>query len=61
VKVISIVSVIFLPLTLIASIYGMNFEYMPFLHQPFAFEAVCGVMGLIIVGLLVLFKVKRWI
>ncbi|ESQ83452.1 hypothetical protein AEAC466_12310 [Asticcacaulis sp. AC466] len=61
VKVISIVSVIFLPLTLIASIYGMNFEYMPFLHQPFAFEAVCGIMGLIIVGLLVLFKVKRWI
>ncbi|ESQ90868.1 magnesium transporter CorA family protein [Asticcacaulis benevestitus] len=61
VKVISIVSVIFMPLTLIASIYGMNFDVMPFLHQKYAFETVCVIMVLITVALLGLFKNKRWI
>lgn len=60
VKVISIVSAIFLPLTLIASIYGMNFDHMPFLHKPYAFEAVCGLMVTIIVGMLSYFKARRW-
>ena len=61
VKIISITSVIFLPLTLIASIYGMNFEHMPFLHSPEGFWATCAVMVMIIIGLLWLFKVRRWI
>lgn len=60
VKVISIVSAIFLPLTLIASLYGMNFEHMPFLHQPYAFEAVCALMIAIIIGMLAYFKARRW-
>jgi magnesium transporter len=60
VKVISIVSAIFLPLTLIASIYGMNFDHMPFLHQPYAFEAVCTVMIAIIIAMLAYFKARRW-
>jgi magnesium transporter len=58
--VISIVSAIFLPLTLIASIYGMNFDHMPFLHQPYAFEAVCALMVAIIIGMLAYFKARRW-
>lgn len=61
VKIISIMSVIFLPLTLIASSYGMNFEHMPFLHSPEGFWATCGIMVMIIVGLLWLSKVRRWI
>ncbi|EGF93232.1 magnesium transport protein corA [Asticcacaulis biprosthecium C19] len=61
IKLISITSVIFLPLTLIASIYGMNFDYMPFLHTPEAFWGVCGLMGGIIVVLLIWFKIRRWI
>jgi len=60
VKVISIVSAIFLPLTLIASIYGMNFDHMPFLHQPYAFEAICALMITIIIGMLAYFKARRW-
>lgn len=60
VKLISIVSAIFLPLTLIASIYGMNFDHMPFLHQPFAFEAVCTLMIAIIIAMLAYFKARRW-
>ncbi len=61
VRLISITSVIFLPLTLIASIYGMNFQAMPGLHSPEAFWIVVGVMAAITVGLLAWFKRRRWI
>ena len=61
VKLISITSVIFLPLTLIASIYGMNFEAMPGLHNPEAFWIVVVLMLIITGGLLWWFKQRRWI
>jgi magnesium transporter len=60
-KLISVVSVIFLPLTLIASIYGMNFEDMPFLHNAGAFWVTCGAMMVIAVGLVWWLKTRRWI
>ena len=44
-KVLSAVASIFLPLALIAGIYGMNFEHMPELSQPWAYFAVLGFMG----------------
>ncbi len=61
VKLISITSVIFLPLTLIASIYGMNFEAMPGLHSPEAFWIVVVIMLMITGVLLWWFKQRRWI
>ncbi|MGA9657741.1 MAG: CorA family divalent cation transporter, partial [Asticcacaulis sp.] len=61
IKVISITSCIFLPLTLMASIYGMNFEHMPFLHHHYGFAVMCALMVMITVGLLALFKKQRWI
>lgn len=60
-KVMSVTSVIFLPLTLLASIYGMNFDYMPFLHNLDAFWGICVVMIAIIAGLLWWFKERRWL
>ncbi len=60
-KVISVVSVIFLPLTLIASIYGMNFDYMPLLHIHNAFWWTCGFMVAVAIGLWVWLKTRRWI
>lgn len=60
-KVMSIASVVFLPLTLLASIYGMNFVYMPFLHNPNAFWVMCVVMVALIAGSLWWFRYKRWI
>jgi len=60
-KVISVVSVVFLPLTLIASIYGMNFEHMPFLHDPDSFWISLVVMGLIAAALVWWFRSKRWV
>ena len=60
-KVMSVTSAIFLPLTLIASIYGMNFVDMPFLHSTDAFWTVCGMMLLIAGGLIWWFKTRRWL
>lgn len=61
VRLISITSVIFLPLTLIASIYGMNFDAMPGLHSPPAFWIVVGLMMAIALGLMWWFKQRRWL
>ncbi len=49
-KVLSIVAAIFLPLTLLAGIYGMNFEYMPELTWHWGYFAVLGVMACAIIG-----------
>ncbi len=57
----TIISAIFLPLTLIAGIYGMNFKYMPELNNPLAYPITLGVMGLIVVGELIYFRRKGWI
>ena len=60
-KVLTIISTIFIPLTFIAGVYGMNFNYMPELEQTWGYPAILGVMGLIFVGMLVFFKRKKWI
>jgi magnesium/cobalt transport protein CorA len=61
VRVLTVISAIFLPLTLVAGIFGMNFEYMPELklHNAY-FIALAGMLGAA-VGMLLLFKKKRWI
>jgi magnesium transporter len=60
-KVLTIISTIFIPLTFIAGIYGMNFEYMPELGVPWAYPAVWVVMIAIAGGMLVFFRKKKWI
>lgn len=60
VRVLTIISAIFLPLTLIAGIYGMNFEYMPELGFKPGYFLVLGGMLALGVGMLALFKWKRW-
>jgi len=60
-KVLTIMSTIFIPLTFIAGVYGMNFKYMPELESPAAYFIVLGVMGLIGIGLLIFFRLKKWI
>jgi len=59
-KTLTIISTIFIPLTFIVGIYGMNFEYMPELKYRFAYPIVLGIMGLIIIFMLILFKKRRW-
>ncbi len=60
-KILTIASVIFLPLTFIAGIYGMNFENMPELKSTYGYFFVLGVLILVAGGLLVTFKRMRWI
>ena len=59
-KILAIVSAIFIPLTFIAGIYGMNFENMPELSQPWAYPIVLGGMGLIALTMLIFFKIRHW-
>ena len=51
-RILSIVAAIFLPLSLLAGIYGMNFEYMPELGWHWGYFTVLGVMGVAIIGVM---------
>lgn len=60
-RVLTVISSIFIPLTFLAGIYGMNFEHMPELGPRNAYFIVLLVMVAIAMGLLTLFKRKEWI
>lgn len=60
-KVLTLVATIFIPLTFIAGIYGMNFDNMPELRYKYGYFAVWGVMLLIMIGMLVYFRRKKWL
>jgi magnesium transporter len=61
VKIVSVVAVLFLPPTLIASIYGMNFHTMPELDQTWGYPAALGLMVLSAVGSYLYFKWRKWL
>ena len=61
IKIFTIVSVIFLPPTLIASMYGMNFKFMPELSWQLGYPFAIGLMILTVVLILVYFKLKKWL
>ena len=58
--VLTIVTTIFMPLTLLTSWYGMNFENMPELHNPYAYYVLIGVAVLVVMFEVLLFRRKRW-
>ena len=59
-KVLTVVTAIFLPLTLIAGWYGMNFDYMPELREKNGYFIVMGAMFLLVIALIIYFKKRRW-
>jgi len=59
-KVLAIISTIFIPLTFIAGVYGMNFDFMPELRYELAYPLVLGSMGLIAATMVAIFKIHRW-
>lgn len=59
-KVLAIYSMYFFPITFIAGIYGMNFENMPELHQPFGYFLTLGLMGFITLLTFIYVRRKRW-
>ena len=60
-KVLTIIATIFIPLTFIAGIYGMNFKYMPELQWRWGYYVVWGVMAVISLGMLLYFKKRKWL
>jgi len=60
-KVLTIIATIFIPLTFVAGIYGMNFKYMPELEWRWGYFMVWGVMVVILVSLVGYFRRKRWL
>lgn len=60
-KVLTLVGSIFIPLTFIAGIYGMNFEHMPELSRPNAYPVVIGIMVGVAVAMVALFVRNGWI
>lgn len=61
VRIFSVVAVLFLPPTLVASIYGMNFAAMPELHQPWGYPAALAAMLASALGCFLVFKWKKWL
>ena len=60
-KVLTIMATIFIPLTFIAGVYGMNFEYIPELRWKYSYFVLWGIMILIFLLMLYYFRKKRWI
>jgi len=60
-KVLTIIATIFMPLTFIAGVYGMNFKYMPELEFRWGYFGVLGIMLVIALLMLMYFKKKKWI
>ncbi|MCX2682028.1 magnesium/cobalt transporter CorA [Galbibacter sp. EGI 63066] len=60
-KVLTIMASIFIPLTFIAGVYGMNFEYMPELQHRNAYFIVLGLMFIIFILMIIYFKRKKWL
>lgn len=59
-KFLTIFSVIFIPLTFIAGIYGTNFEVVPELKYQYSYFIMWGVMIIIAIGMLLYFKKRKW-
>ena len=59
-QVLTIVATIFIPLTFIAGVYGMNFKHMPELSWPWAYPFVLTVMAALGVGMLLYFRKRYW-
>ena len=60
-RTLTVISAIFIPLTFIAGVYGMNFAHMPELAKPWGYFACLGLMLTIAVGQLIYFKKRRWL
>lgn len=61
IKIFTVVNIIFLPPTLIASMYGMNFDFMPELHWKLGYLWALGLMVLFTLFVLLIFRLKKWL
>jgi magnesium transporter len=59
-KVLTIISTIFIPLTFIVGLYGMNFRYMPELNSPWGYPSVIVLMLMVALIMLIYFRKRKW-
>ncbi len=60
-KVLTVIATIFMPLTFITSLYGMNFKNMPELEWPYGYYCVIGLIAVIATSMLLYFRKRRWL
>jgi magnesium transporter len=60
-KVLTIIATLFMPITFIASIYGMNFEFMPEIHWRWGYTVTLGIMAVVAIAMLIYFRKKKWL
>lgn len=60
-QLLTIVSTIFIPLTFLAGLYGMNFNNIPELHWKYGYFILLGFMLIIVIALIIFFKRKKWL
>jgi magnesium transporter len=61
IRVLTIISTIFMPLTFIVGVYGMNFDNLPELHWKYGYYEVLGIMAVITVSMIAFFKYRKWL
>ncbi|PHV11981.1 magnesium/cobalt transporter CorA [Chitinimonas sp. BJB300] len=60
-RMLTVIATIFMPLTFIVGVYGMNFDFMPELHWRYGYFLIWGIMGLIATGMGYTFWRRRWL
>jgi len=60
-KVLTVISTIFLPLTFICSVYGMNFRFMPEIDWKYGYMMVWGIIIVVATGMAIVFKKRGWL
>jgi magnesium transporter len=60
-RVLTVITAIFIPLGFLAGVYGMNFEYIPELKSHYGYFYLLGFMSFIVISLIFFFKKKRWL
>ena len=60
-QVLTIIATIFIPMTFVAGIYGMNFDHIPELHWANGYQMFWVLMGLIVVAMVIFFRRKKWL
>ena len=60
-KVLTLVATIILPIALLTGYFGMNFEFMPFIHQPYGILAFYSLISIILLVITIYFRKKKWL
>jgi magnesium transporter len=60
-KTLTIITTIFVPLTFLTGVYGMNFDVLPGKTNPLGFWELCGIMLILVISLLYYFRRRKWL